>query len=112
MQTLAGLPLFITILAIALGTVLTRSLPFIMFPQGKDTPAFVKKLQSLLPSAVIGLLVVYCLRGVSISSASHGIPELAASVVIVVLHLWRKNALSSIAGGTLSYMLLVQYVFS
>jgi len=112
MQTLTGLPLFITIIAIALGTVLTRSLPFFIFPQGKNTPAFIKKLQLLLPSAVIGLLVVYCLRDINISSGNHGVPELAASLVTVILHLWRKNTLLSIAGGTVLYMLLVQSVFS
>jgi len=111
MVTLAGLPLLITILVIAGGTVLTRALPFIIFPPDKEAPAFVKRLQFLLPSAVIGLLVVYCLRYVDIFSGSHGLPELLSIAVIVILHLWRRNALLSIAGGTILYMLLVQHVF-
>ena len=111
MATLTGLPLVITILVIAAGTVLTRALPFLIFPPGREAPAFVKRLQSLLPSAVIGLLVVYCLRYVDFLSGSRGLPELMAILAIVVLHLWRKNSLISIAGGTILYMLLVQRFF-
>jgi branched-subunit amino acid transport protein AzlD len=109
MATYTGLPLLITILAIAGGTILTRSLPFLIFR--KDTPAFVKRLQVLLPSAVIGLLVVYCLRNVDIFTGNYGLPEFLAAIAIVLLHLWRKNTLLSIAGGTVFYMLLVQLVF-
>jgi len=111
MTTLTGLPLFITIVVIAGGTVLTRVLPFLIFPQGKETPVFVKRLQLLLPSAVIGLLVVYCLRYVDVFSSSHGLPECLSITVIVIFHLWRKNTLLSIMSGTILYMLLVQNVF-
>ena len=111
MATLTGLPLLITILVIAAGTALTRFLPFFIFPPGRQAPTFVRRLQSLLPSAVIGLLVVYCLRYVDIFSGERGLPELLAIAAVVCLHLWRKNALLSIGGGTALYMLLVQFVF-
>ena len=111
MATITGLPLLITILTIAAGTILTRALPFLIFPPGREAPAFVKRLQLLLPSAVIGLLVVYCLRYVEIFSGSHGLPEFLAISAIVALHLWRKNTLLSILGGTAFYMLLVQRMF-
>jgi len=111
MATLTGTPLFITILVIAGGTVLTRALPFLIFPPGKDTPLFIGRLQFLLPSAMIGLLVVYCLRYVDIFSGSRGLPEFLSIAVVVALHLWRKNSLLSIAGGTALYMLLVGHMF-
>ena len=111
MITLTGPHIFFTILAIAVGTVLTRALPFLIFPPGKEAPAFVKRLQYLLPSAVIGLLVIYCLRYVDIFSGSHGLPELLSIAAIVALHFWKRNTLLSIMGGTVLYMLLVQHVF-
>jgi len=111
MTTLTGFPLLITILALAGGTVLTRALPFLIFPPGKEAPQFVKRLQFLLPSAVIGLLVVYCLRYIDIFYGNRGFPEFLSIAAIVVLHLWRKSALLSIGGGTVLYMLLVQQVF-
>ena len=111
MTILTGWPLFITILVIAAGTVATRFFPFLIFPPGRKVPAFIERIQVLLPAAVIGLLVVYCLRDINIFSESRGIPELIALAVILLLHLWRKNTLLSIAGGTITYMLLVQFVF-
>jgi len=111
MTTLTEWPLFMTILAIALGTVATRFLPFLVFPAGRDVPPLLKKIQFLLPDAVIGLLVVYCLKDVSVFSGSRGIPELIALAVIALTHNWRKNALLSIAAGTITYMALVQLVF-
>ncbi len=108
MQTLSGWPLFITILAMAAGTILTRFLPFWIFPKGKDAPEFIKRLQSLLPPAVIGLLVVYCFRNVDMLAAPHGLPELLGAFAVAALHLWRRNTLLSIAGGTAVYMVLVQ----
>lgn len=109
--TLGGSELFLTILVIAAGTVFTRFLPFVLFPPHREVPAFVKRLQLLLPSAVIGLLVVYCLRNVELLAPGHGLPEGIALAVLVALHLWRKNTLLSIGGGTAVYMLLVQLVF-
>ena len=111
MATLSGLPLLVTILVIAAGTALTRFLPFFVFPPGRQAPAFVRRLQYLLPSAVIGLLVVYCLRYLDPFTGSRGLPELLGVAATAALHLWRKNALLSIGGGTLLYMMLVQHVF-
>ena len=101
----------ITIAVVILGTVLTRALPFIIFPENKPTPAYVKYLGNVLPAAVIGLLVVFSLKDVSIMSTYHALPEAIAVAVIILLHWWRRNMLISIAGGTIVYMLLVQLVF-
>lgn len=100
-----------TIAMVVLGTMLTRFLPFMIFPSGKPTPKYVQYLGKVLPSAVIGLLVIYCLKDVSLLSGSHGIPELVGAAAVVLLHLWKKNMLLSIAGGTVVYMVLVQLVF-
>jgi branched-subunit amino acid transport protein AzlD len=91
--------------------VLTRFLPFILFPEDKETPEYIRYLGSVLPYAVIGLLVVYCLKDVNLLGGSHGLPELIATVFIIVIHSWKKNVLLSIGGGTLLYMFLVQYIF-
>ena len=101
----------ITIALCVAGTMLTRFLPFLVFSPKKPTPRFVQYLGKALPSAIFGMLVVYCLKNVDMLSGSHGIPELIAIVVTVGLHLWRRQMLLSIAGGTLCYMLLVQLVF-
>lgn len=101
----------ITIGMVILGTALTRFLPFLAFPSGKPTPKFIQYLGKVLPAAVFGLLVVYCLKNVSLLSGSHGIPELISIAVVVLLHLWKRQMLLSIAGGTVCYMLLVQLVF-
>ncbi|MCL2342995.1 MAG: AzlD domain-containing protein [Firmicutes bacterium] len=103
--------ILLTILILALGTLLTRALPFLIFPAGKKTPVFVKRLQVLLPSAAIGLLLVYCLRNVELLHGSHGLPEGIAVLVTAGVHLWRKNSLLSIGLGTACYMILVQLVF-
>ena len=101
----------ITIAMIVLGTMLTRFLPFLLFPAGKPTPKYIQYLGRVLPMAVFGLLVVYSLKDVSVFSGSHGIPELIAVAVVVCLHLWKRQMLLSIAGGTVCYMLSVQHVF-
>ena len=101
----------LTIAVIVLGTMLTRFLPFLLFPAGKPTPKAVHYLSSVLPGAVFGLLVVYCLTDVSLFSGSHGLPELISIALVVLLHLWKRQMLLSIAGGTACYMLLVQFVF-
>ena len=102
----------ITILAIAAGTQFTRWLPFWLFPEKKDPPAVVLYLGKVLPPAMMGLLVVYCLKSVRWTAAPHGAPELIAIAVVTVLHWWKGNVLLSIAGGTAVYMLLVQAVFA
>ena len=101
----------VTILVVAAGTVLTRALPFLLFPPGKPTPKYIQYLGKVLPAAVFGMLVVYCLKNVQILSGSHGLPEAIAIAVVAALHLWKKNTLLSIAVGTVCYMLLVQLVF-
>lgn len=108
---LTPLQTVVTVAAIALGTQITRFLPFLLFPENKPIPSYVLYLGRALPSAMMGLLVVYCLKGVNLMFFPHGIPELCAIAVIVWLHLWRKNVLLSITAGTAVYMLLVQTVF-
>lgn len=90
---------------------LTRFLPFILFPAGKPTPRYIRFLGHALPGAVFSMLVVYCLKNVDILSGSHGLPELIAILIVAGLHFWKKKMLLSIAGGTIAYMLLVQLVF-
>lgn len=101
----------ITIGMVVLGTVLTRFLPFLIFPAGKETPPFLKYIGKVLPGAVFGLLIIYCLKNVSIFEGSHGIPELISIAAVVGVHLWKKQMLLSIAVGTVLYMLLIQFVF-
>ena len=93
-----------------LGTMVTRFLPFLIFPEGKEPPEFIQYLGKVLHYAVIGLLVIYCLKDVP-GSGTYGIPEFLAIVFIVLLHRWKKSILLSIGGGTVFYMLLVQFVF-
>lgn len=101
----------IIFVSVALGTLLTRLLPFLIFREGKRPPEFVRYLGKMLPPAMMALLVVYCLRNVNVFSFPNGLPELISIVVIVILHKWKSNVLLSIASGTVSYMLLVQFVF-
>ena len=108
MAILTGAQLFITIIAMAAATILTRFLPFWIFPKGKAAPEFIKRLQGLLPPAVIGLLAVYCFRNVNVLASPYGLPELISAAAVAALHLWRRNTLLSIAGGTAVYMILVQ----
>ena len=105
------LQMLLTVLLVALGTILTRFLAFWLFPAGRKTPAYIHFLGKALPAAVFGLLVVYCLKNVEIFTGSHGLPELISIALVIVLHLWKKQMLLSIAGGTVCYMLLVQLVF-
>ena len=101
----------VIIALLALGTAITRFLPFLLFRDAAVPPRYVLYLGKLLPQAAISLLVVYCLRHVSLLTAPHGLPELIGILVVAALHIWKKNTLFSIAAGTVSYMLLVQFVF-
>ncbi len=101
----------ITIAVLALGTMATRFLPFLIFRDNKPTPKYVQYLGKALPAAIFGMLVVYCLKSVNVLAYSYGLPELIAILVTVGLHLWKRQTLLSIAGGTVCYMLLVQLVF-
>ena len=101
----------IIIFAMFLATVIMRFLPFMLFPDNKPTPKFIHYLGKVLPASVFGFLIIYCLNNVSLFSGSHGIPELIAILITAGAHLWKKQMLISIAAGTLSYMLMVQFIF-
>ncbi|MGN0570016.1 MAG: branched-chain amino acid transporter permease [Candidatus Fimenecus sp.] len=101
----------IIIVLVAITTFSTRLFPFVIFPQGRKIPKSVEYLGKVLPPAVIGMLVVYCLKGITPLSFPFGLPELIASAVVVALHVWKRNNLLSIGVGTVLYMVLVQTVF-
>ena len=102
----------ILLIAVAvLVTAATRFLPFLIFGEHRKTPPVVEYLGKVLPFAIMGMLVVYCLKDVSLLRNPYGLPELIACVVVTVLHVWKRNSLLSIGGGTVCYMLLVQFVF-
>ena len=101
----------LTIALCALGTMVTRFLPFVIFSDRRPTPNFVRYLGRALPAAIFGMLVVYCLKDVDVLSGSRGLPEALAIACTAGLHLWKRRMLLSIAGGTVCYMLLVQLVF-
>ena len=94
----------LTIAMVVLGTA-------VIFPAGRPTPKYIRYLGRVLPCAVFGLLVVYSLKDVSLMTGSHGIPELISILLVIALHVWKRQMLLSIAGGTVCYMLLVQLVF-
>lgn len=101
----------VTIALCALATMATRFLPFLIFGGKKPTPRYIQYLGKALPGAIFAMLVVYCLRNVTPLTGSHALPELIAIAVTVGLHLWKRQTLLSIAGGTVVYMLMVQLVF-
>ena len=108
------MPDFRTLLVIgvvALVTALLRFLPFLLFGGNRKTPRLIEKLSRTLPFAVMGMLVVYCLKGVHFTAVGGFLPALIACAVVVGLHVWRRNTLLSILVGTVCYMLLVQLVF-
>lgn len=103
---------FITIGVAVAATILTRFLPYLLFPAGKETPKFVVYLGKVLAPAVFGLLVVYCLRDISFQpGGTYGIPEAIAIATVIILHVWKRQMLLSMAGGTAVYMILMQTVF-
>lgn len=93
-------------------TLLTRALPFILFDRGERPPQIVLYLGRVLPPAIIAMLIVYCLKGVSFATPAGWVPALLASLAAVILHLWKNNDLISIFGATILYMILVQGVFA
>lgn len=99
------------IVVVAVCTLLTRALPFLFFGGKKEVPSWVQYLGRVLPPAIMAILVVYCLKGISLFQGNHGLPELLSIAVVVGLHLWKKNTLISIGAGTVCYMLLVQNIF-
>lgn len=101
----------LTIAVIALVTALLRFLPFWVFGEHRKTPPLISYLGQVLPYAIMGMLVVYCLKDVNFTAAPFGLPELIGCAVVVLLHIWKRNTLFSIGAGTVCYMLLVQFVF-
>ena len=99
------------ILVVALTTFATRVIPFLIFPKGKEIPSTVQYLGRVLTPAVIGMLVVYCLKNTTVLTSPYGIPELISVSVVAVLHIWKRNNLLSIGVGTVLYMVLIQVVF-
>ena len=106
----AGLS-FVIILVVGVTTFATRVIPFLLFPKGKEIPRTVQYLGKVLTPAVIGMLVVYCLKSTTILHSPYGIPELLSVLVVAVLHIWKRNNLLSIGVGTVLYMVLIQCVF-
>lgn len=100
----------ITIAVVVLGTMITRFLPFIIFPEGKEPPKFITYLGKVLPYAIVGMLVVYCMKD-AVFSSFRGLPEIISIIVIAFLHIWKKNMILSMGVGTVLYMILVQYIF-
>ena len=92
-------------------TILLRFLPFLVFGGKKEVPGYITYLSGVLPYAIMGMLVVYCLKNMNLFAGTHGIPEILASAAVVGLHVWKRNTLLSIAVGTVFYMFLVQVVF-
>ena len=88
-----------------------RFLPFLIFTNGRKTPSYILYLGGILPQAIVGMLVVYCLRETDLVSAPHGLPEILSVAAVAALQAWKRNSLLSILGGTVLYMLLVQLIF-
>lgn len=111
---MTGLQYAAIIGAVALGTMLTRFLPFLAFGREKPAPKYVQYLGKALPGAALGLLVIYCVRNVDVTAGDHGIPQgilmLAAMLITAGLHIWRKNMLLSIAVGTVAYILMINFI--
>lgn len=99
------------ILVVGITTFATRAIPFLVFPEGKEIPPIIKYLGTVLTPAVIGMLVVYCLKNSTLVSEPYGIPEMISVVTVILLHVWKRNNLISIGVGTVLYMLLIQFVF-
>lgn len=99
------------IIVVGITTFATRVIPFLLFPKGKEIPKTVRYLGKVLTPAVIGMLVVYCLKGMSFVKSPYGIPEVISVLVVALLHIWKRNNLLSIGVGTVLYMVLIQCVF-
>ena len=101
----------VIVAVIAVVTMALRFLPFLIFGEHRQTPPLILHLGQVLPSAIMGMLVVYCLKDVQLTQAPYGIPQALGCAVVALLHIWKRSTLLSIAGGTMCYMLLVQLVF-
>jgi branched-chain amino acid transport protein azlD len=108
---LSTLEVLMILFALVSGTLLTRWLAFALFPENRRQPQVISFLSLTIPAAMMGLLVVFCLKRINVLTYPYGLPELISVSLIVILHLWRRNVLLSIAAGTLMYMFLVQKIF-
>ena len=108
---MADLHIWSLVAVIALVTAALRFLPFLVFSDAGKTPKLIENLGRVLPFAIMGMLVVYCLKEIDFSSAANYMPQLIACAIVTGLHVWKRNTLISIVGGTVCYMLLVQLVF-
>ena len=95
----------------AIVTIALRFLPFLIFGENRKTPALITRLGQVLPYAIIGMLVVYCMKDVPFLQAPYGAPEIIGCLIVALLHIWKRNSLLSIGVGTVLYMILVQTVF-
>jgi branched-subunit amino acid transport protein AzlD len=109
-MNLTPLESLLTIGVIALTTLLTRALTFVIFRADKKTPPMIEYLGKVLPFAIIGMLVVYALRDVNVMEYPYGIPEAIAGIFVVMIHKWKHNLMLSIGGGTVLYMVLIQWI--
>jgi len=96
---------------VAVCTIITRVLPFLIFGRHKEIPKTVQYLGDYLPPAIMATLVIYCLKGVDLLKGNHGLPELISVFLVIILHVWKKNTLLSIGAGTVCYMFLIQMIF-
>ncbi|MPW25712.1 branched-chain amino acid transporter AzlD [Alkalibaculum sp. M08DMB] len=103
--------LIITIIIMATTTFFTRLVPFIIFPSNKETPKYILYLGDVLPYSIIGMLIIYCLKNISLLTFPYGMGEIIAILFVIIVHVWKKNTLLSICGGTILYMFLVQTIF-
>ncbi len=99
------------IIVVSVVTIILRFLPFIIFNGKKEPPKIITYLGSILPFSVMAMLVVYCFKDISITNFSFGLPEVIAGIIVILLHIWKKNTLLSVISGTIVYMLLIQFIF-
>ncbi len=110
-MTLSAVQSFLIIAVIAVVTFFTRAVPFLAFSGQKETPQYILYIGKVLPPAVIGMLIVYCIKNIKLTEFSYGMPEFLSILTVAGLHFWKRNNLISILGGTVLYMVLIQLVF-
>ena len=108
---MTDLHIWCTIAVISFVTAMLRFLPFVIFNGKRKTPKIIEKLSTILPCAVIGMLVVYCFKDLSFASTANYLPAIIASLLVGVLYVWKRNTLISIICGTVCYMVLIQFIF-
>ena len=99
------------ILVMAAVTFATRLAPFLFFGKNKATPKYIVYIGNYLPPAVMAMLIIYCLRNIKLFMFPFGIPEVIGIIIVAILHIWKRNNLISILGGTVIYMIMVQWIF-